>query len=69
MKLQNLPILLSVILTGVAIPLTLLAVKTNQDTRSQAMIKQAPLPTIKPINPVFTSPTPKPTPAPLPSSP
>jgi hypothetical protein len=63
---QNLPVLLSVVLTGLAIPLTLLAVKTNQDTRSEAMVKKPPLPTIKPIQPILTSPTPSPTLSPFP---
>lgn len=59
---QNLPMLLSIVLMTLVIPLTLLAVKTNQDNRSQAMVKKSPLPTIRPLN----LSTPSPTPSPLP---
>jgi len=48
---------------ALVIPLTLLAVKTNQDTRSQAMVKKSPLPTIRPLNLSTPSPTPSPSPA------
>jgi len=57
MKLDNLPILLSTITVSIAIPLTLVLVKINQDYRSQAMAEQFPLATIKPIN-ILPTPTP-----------
>ena len=57
---QNLPILLSLVLILLAMPLSLAAVKINQDTRSQAMVKKSPLPTIRPLNLPTLSPTPTP---------
>ncbi len=58
MKLQKWVMISSIFLALLAIPLTLAAVKVNQDNRSQAMIESSPLPAIPPLN----SPSPSPTP-------
>ncbi|MFH0864260.1 MAG: hypothetical protein V1858_04185 [Candidatus Gottesmanbacteria bacterium] len=57
MKPRDLPLVLSMIFALLVIPLTLAAIKVNQDVRSQAMVELPPLPTIPPLS--SPSPTPR----------
>lgn len=61
MKLRDLPVLLSMIIALLVLPLSLWAIKINQDNRSQAMAEPFPLSTFPPISsPVPTSAIPNP---------